>query len=138
MQNIKKNTILLLLTVLSYSANATNYVELERLAAKKLCVAEPSKCVEFIEPSAVVSGPFKVDGKPLPLDALKDVQQQRAMLPAGLYVKEDGSVSQLTEITRADIKDVGKVDNKLPVKNWATPPKVSGSERVIITTGQQP
>ena len=138
MKNTRKSVTLVLLTGLSYSAYAVNYVDVERIATKKLCVTEPSKCVDFIEPSAAVSGPFKVDGKLLPSDALKDVAQQRAMIPAGLYVKEDGSVAQLTETTLADIKYVGKVDTKLPMKNWVTPPEVSGSERVIITTGEQP
>jgi hypothetical protein len=138
MKNIKTKAWLVLSATIAFSANAVDYVEVERMATKQLCAKSPNTCVPFEEPTeAATAGPYSIDGTLLPADALRDDAQQRAMLPAGLYVKADGSVSQLTETTLADVESVSKVDTKLPVKNWKVPPAVSGADKVIISTGEQ-
>jgi hypothetical protein len=117
---------------------AIDYINIEKKSSEILCKSSPSTCVPFkaVEERNVAST-FIVEGIELPEDALRDNGQQMAMVPAGLYIKKDGSVSQIETAKKVAISENKQVKSKvLPIKTFATPPPISGSDSpIVISTG---
>ncbi|WP_159816876.1 hypothetical protein [Colwellia sp. 20A7] len=136
MNTVSKVILALLLCLLVQSANAIDYVKTEKAAALILCKKSPATCIPYKEFKEIeVSSTFIVDGVELPVDAVRNEAQQLAMIPAGLYIKKDGSVAEIaggrTEsvVTQSSAVEKSKV---LPIKTFATPPPISGSNNPII------
>jgi hypothetical protein len=121
-------------------ASAIDYISLEKLAAAVACKKNATTCVPFIEKSRETkTSAYKVDGRVMPPDAMKNDDQQRQMLSANLYVKADGSVAQLYTVDESNIEQaaIREKNTVLPFKNFEIPPAISGSmEKMTITTGE--
>lgn len=118
------------------SVNAIDYKEIERKASLILCYKSPTTCVPYKEfKETEVNATFIVEGIELPADAIRDESQQLAMLPAGLYIRTDGSVAQIEDAQSGDVVGQSSAVEKskvLPIKTFATPPPISGSNNPII------
>ena len=72
-----------------------NYIDLETISNKILCDNE-SKCENtMLNTESNAAQSFVVDGVSLPPDALRDADQQRGMIAASLYIKDNGDVASL-------------------------------------------
>jgi hypothetical protein len=142
--NMQKALIIFVITSLATPlVKAINYLELERAASKVACNTTPQSCVVFVEPDRTVTGKaitqYKLEGRIMPTDALRDDDLQRQMLPANLYVKKDGSVALLYEVKESEyVITVEEKSTVLPFKNFDISPDISGfDDKIIISTGRE-
>lgn len=136
---VKSLALIVSFLFMSSVANAVNYLDLERKAAGLYCDKKPQHCIPFKEPTGpnLDAEVYKVNGRVMPPDAMRDDAKQLQMLPANLYVKKDGSVAQIYEVDIDSLKlSVSEKSTVLPFKNFDIPPSISGSaEKLIIKTG---
>ena len=112
----------LLLPIQAMASQTIDYLTLEDVANSILCESE-SRCESTkINPEKEQSGDYYVGDILLPGDALRDDEQQKAMIPASLYVKKDGSVASIPseeDINKKQIKNMAKAAKRsksLPVQ----------------------
>ena len=131
-----------LLGMLAFSSVAyaeLNYIDLETISNKILCDNE-SKCENTmlnIESNAAQS--FVVDGVSLPPDALRDADQQRGMIAASLYIKDNGDVASLPspdEIKMIALQSEQAATERskvLPAKLFPAPEITPRVKQIVIT-----
>jgi hypothetical protein len=138
MRKASKIALSVSLCVICKWSFAIDYINIEKKSSEILCQSSPSTCVpyEAVEESNATST-FIVSGVELPGDALRDNEQQMAMVPAGLYIKKDGSVSQIAVAKEASVTVNNQIKSKVfPIKTFTTPPPISGTNSpIVISTG---
>jgi hypothetical protein len=138
MKILSKIALFSALCVISKWSFAIDYISVEKKSSEILCKASPSTCVPFkaFEETDAVST-FAIVGVELPSDALRDEEQQMAMVPAGLYIKTDGSVSQIAVAKESSVSVNNQLKSKvLPIRIHITPPPISGTNSpIVISTG---
>tara|TARA_Y100000310_G_scaffold180406_1_gene180298 strand:- start:12970 stop:13395 length:426 start_codon:yes stop_codon:yes gene_type:complete len=72
-----------------------NYIDLETISNKILCESEGMCENTLLSADSSAAKAFTVDGVVLPPDALRDAEQQRGMIAASLYIKDNGDVASL-------------------------------------------
>jgi hypothetical protein len=125
-------------SLLSYSAYASiNYIEVERVATAVTCQINQNTCIDYEQSQKTKSTVFEVDGIILPSDALKDADQQRAMLAANLYIQNNGEVKPLPDLAQVKAQNdeiqqqISERNKSLPITRFPAP-VISGNQGPVI------
>ena len=120
-----------------YSSASINYLNIEKIATEVTCQREPSNCVNHITAAKNNTSIFKVDGISLPLDSLRDIEQQRDMISSGLYIDKSGEVKPLPAKSEVQAQNnefqqlIDKQKKSLPIKRFPAP-TISNAQNPII------
>lgn len=137
---LKKHPILIGLACLPFTASASvNYLDLEGIANTIFCEKE-SRCDDTVMKNEDGdTGGFSVDGTLLPADALRDEDQQRGMIAASLYIKENGDVASLPSAMEVE-RSIQSTNTQsaerrkvLPVKLFPAPDITPRAKQVVIS-----
>ena len=145
----RMNSIVILFSVISwvlfyssFSIAAIDYFELEKAASTVVCAKQSLHCQQLEFPEQALSSEFKVDGIALPSDALRDVEQQQAIISAGLYIKSTGDVAQLPSpdevalTNEALVAETKKRNKTLPIKLFSAPEIGVDTPPIVIKVGE--